>query len=353
MAPKAIPVRNIYYLFLYAWDCFPAGRDAAVGTEDSPDLPNLLGRVLVRSVRQLLRRGLDRSYHEQVEDLHAPRGRILIAPSLAQASQARHSLVCAYDTLIPDVLHNRIIKSTLRLLGSQPEIDPGLAKLLRALWWRFGEVSETSLSAKIFETVQLPRHRRQYELLLRICEMIWDNLQPVAGGSGSGFAALLENEVLMSKVFEAFVRNFLKCEQSIFTVGTEHVPWDVTTSGPGFKRYLPAMRTDVTMRSSSQTIIIDAKFYKEVFQSYRGGSPKIRSSHLYQLLIYISHAQHNELSGRPVSGVLLYPSVDGEELCLGYVLGGYRIKLQTIDLSKPWHHVHKHMLGLVLGSALI
>lgn len=81
MDADPIPIRNFYYLFLYAWDCFPAGRRTEVGTENSPDMMNLLGRVLVNGVRQLLQRGVDRGYNENVEELKIPRGRLLLTPS--------------------------------------------------------------------------------------------------------------------------------------------------------------------------------------------------------------------------------------------------------------------------------
>ena len=59
-----IPVRNLYYLFLYAWDRFSEGRQIDVGSDTSPDLPNLLARVLVSGVRRQFRRGLDKGYVE-------------------------------------------------------------------------------------------------------------------------------------------------------------------------------------------------------------------------------------------------------------------------------------------------
>ena len=59
-----IPIKNLYYLFCYAWARFPQGGSVEVGVEESPDLPNLFGRLLVRGVNQLLRRGMDASRRE-------------------------------------------------------------------------------------------------------------------------------------------------------------------------------------------------------------------------------------------------------------------------------------------------
>ena len=71
-----IPVRNIYYLLLYAWGHFKSGGVRDVGADESPDLPNLLGKVLNEGTHRLLRRGLDRGYIEVTEETRSPRGKL-------------------------------------------------------------------------------------------------------------------------------------------------------------------------------------------------------------------------------------------------------------------------------------
>ena len=53
MSAPRIPIRNIYYIFLYAWNRFEQGKDIPVGADESPDLINLLARVLLHGVRHL------------------------------------------------------------------------------------------------------------------------------------------------------------------------------------------------------------------------------------------------------------------------------------------------------------
>jgi 5-methylcytosine-specific restriction enzyme subunit McrC len=57
---SSIPIKNVYYLLLYAWNQYTPKDQVEVGAEAGPDLPNLLGRVLAEGVRRLIRRGLDR-----------------------------------------------------------------------------------------------------------------------------------------------------------------------------------------------------------------------------------------------------------------------------------------------------
>ncbi|MBL6080212.1 hypothetical protein JMJ56_19525 [Belnapia sp. T18] len=349
MRARAIPIRNIYYLFLYAWGRFAEGRQVEVGTDDSPDLANLLARVLANGVRRLLRRGIDRDYQERIEELRHPRGRLLPSPSIAGGALVRQRLVCAYDELTPDAPANRILKATLRRLAAHHEVQPGLRDELRTLARRFDEVHDVPLSRNLFRRTRPPRGGGHYDLLLRICEMAFEASLPEEGGRGSKFTALLEDEVRMSMVFEQFVRNFLDREQLAYRVGAEFVEWSAGELDQLHERYLPGMRADVVLRSDAEVVIIDTKFYAETFRAYRGGHPRIRSEHLYQILSYLEHAGRADLWRRPVRGLLVYPSIDGQELRLDYTLGSHRIGVRVIDLARHWTHVHERMLGLALG----
>ena len=64
-----IPIRNIYYLLLYAWNRLEEAEVVAVSTENETSLLNLFARVLISGMRHLLRRGLDRGYIPFQEDL--------------------------------------------------------------------------------------------------------------------------------------------------------------------------------------------------------------------------------------------------------------------------------------------
>jgi 5-methylcytosine-specific restriction enzyme subunit McrC len=77
----------------------------------------------------------------------------------------------------------------------------------------------------LFQRVQLGRNNRHYDLLLRICSLILDSLLPGEGAGRTRFADILADEVRMSTVFEAFVRNFYRSEQSAFRVGADHLAW--------------------------------------------------------------------------------------------------------------------------------
>jgi 5-methylcytosine-specific restriction enzyme subunit McrC len=344
-----IPIRNLYYLFCYAWERFPEGGAVEVGVDDCPDLPNLFARLLVNSAHRLMRRGLDRGYRGLIEETRAPRGRMLLDEIVKGQTLRRGALVCSFDELTSDVLHNRIIKATAATLARAGDVEPGLAHELRLIVKRLAEVRDIRLEAGCFSRVQLSRNTGQYVVALRLCEMIHRHLLPEETGDQSRFASILTDEVRMNEIFEQFLRNFYRREQQEFgQVGAEMMAWEGESYDPGGWAHLPAMVTDITLRSPQRTVVIDAKFYKDTF-SRRHETPKIHSTHLYQLMTYLQHAGRRT-PDLPVEGILIYPAT-GEAVRLRYRLKGFDIQVAAIDLAQPWQDIHRDLISILASSS--
>jgi 5-methylcytosine-specific restriction enzyme subunit McrC len=340
-----IPILNAYYLFLYAWDLFREGRSIDIGTTDRTDLPNLFAKVLESGTKRLLRRGLDRGYQEIIEETSAPRGRFLLADTIKRASLTRVQAVCSYDQLSADIPRNQILKATLRKLSFTDGIQKDIAHELRILLRKLSEVSDVPLSRALFRHAQLTRNSRHYDLLLHVCRIVLDHLLPGEGQGHARFRDILEDEVRMSHVFEAFVRNFYRGEQRFFSVGAPKVPWNIESPDPSHAQYVPDMRTDVALCSANRTIIIDTKFYKEVLVTNRWGSRKLRSEHLYQILTYMRHsAEQDEIE---TEGILLYADTGRDDLHLDYAISNQRLRVRTLHLDRPWAEIHNELLDLV------
>lgn len=344
---RSIPIENIYYLFCYAWDRFPEGKAIAVGKTDSPKIWDLFAFVLIRGVNRLIRRGLDRGYAEIEEETSTVRGRIVVGDTLRRNLLLFGRADCRFDELRYDILHNQIIRATLTRLSATDEVDVELRHQLRRLTQLFFEVSDASLSNTLFRRVQLSRNNGHYDLLMKICKLVHLALLPHQKGRGSKFSDIIEDDKIMPGVFEAFVRNFFKTEQSEFSpVGSECIQWDARALSAGSAQYLPEMRTDVTLRSRHRTIIIDAKFYPEALVENNYGQKKIRSDHLYQLFSYIKNCRSRSPVGQAVEGILLYPTTS-QALDLPYMIGGHIVHIRTVRLDQPWKNVHADMLALL------
>jgi 5-methylcytosine-specific restriction enzyme subunit McrC len=150
-----IPIRNLYYLFLYAWAQFPGGAVAEVGIDESPDLPNLFGKLLSAGTRRLFRRGLDRGYTTFTDELAGPHGRLRLDRIVKEMTELRGTAVCDFDELTHDVLHNQVLKATLMELASCPDVEKETRHDLRSLVRRFHDVADIRLSASCFRKRRL------------------------------------------------------------------------------------------------------------------------------------------------------------------------------------------------------
>ncbi|MDG1418668.1 MAG: hypothetical protein P8P99_12770 [Maricaulis sp.] len=340
----SIPIRNIYYLLLYSWGHIQPGVLQAVGKDESPDLPNLLAKILLDGVHQILRRGLDRGYVTEIEDTRSPRGKILLNEIVKRQTLLRGVAVCEFDELTPDILHNRILKKTLIKLAGSADVKRSLQRDLAATAKRMPLVNPAQLTAGVFHRVQLSRNTAQYAFLMRVCELIFHTQMPDDKGNSGRFHNLLDDEARMARIFEDFLRNFYRMELDGFTSGAEIMPWAASSQSDGDMALLPVMKTDITLRGEKRTIIADAKYYKEALAGGRYGS-KLRSAHLYQLSTYLAHEALRD-PGADLSGMLIYPAI-GRQLRHEYDLLGRSVMIASVDLSAEWSEIHDELLGLV------
>lgn len=343
----SIPIRNLYYLFCYAWERFPEGGAVEVGVDDCPDLPNLFARLLVNGGNRLLRRGLDRGYVAFVEETRAPRGKLLLDELIKGQTLRRGAVVCAFDDLTADVVHNQLIKGTALQLARVKALKPSLAHDLRLLARRMEGVTVIRPALDQFQRVQLSRNTGQYAPLLQLCEMVMRNLMPDQSGDAARFAAILDDELQMSKIFEEFLRSFYRLEQRRFrSVGAETLKWDGYAVTEVSRPHLPGMITDITLRSPERVVVIDAKFYKDVLVGAHGAE-KVNSGNLYQMLAYLQHTAR--ATAAPVDGILLYP-MNGAPVRLHYKLLGHDVQIVTVDLTQPWSVIHDQLIEVLLND---
>jgi 5-methylcytosine-specific restriction enzyme subunit McrC len=340
-----IPIQNLYFLLLYAWDALEEAQTVEVAAEPETKLLDLLAAVLHRGVDHLLRRGIDRGYLAHREAIPGIRGKLDLAGSIKTNILGRGHSVCEFDEFSHDVLPNRILKATLRRLLRTRRLDSRLRNSLRVSYHRLHEVSDIALSLETFRSVHLHRNNQIYRFLLDVCRLLHQCLIPNQLTGELVFREFLRDERRMRGLFERFIRNFLRREQSAFRVEAEPLRWEITTGSPGDLAFLPGMRTDVTLRRPAQTLVIDAKYYKEPLQEHRGRWT-VRSGHLYQIFTYLKNiAARGQLTSE-IEGLLLYPQ-SARALNLSYQIHGHRVRVRTIDLKQPWPQIRNDLLALL------
>jgi 5-methylcytosine-specific restriction enzyme subunit McrC len=351
--PKGIPLRNIVYMLAYSWNRIEYTKRIEVGDElDGPDTPAFFGKVLCQGCHQLFRRGLDRAYIPLTDELPGLRGKILIGETLRRGLLRRGRTISSFDELQYDALHNRLLKAVLVRLGKSPGLPPAIEKLINETIRTFDDygVTASKPTRAAFKQVQLHRNNAFYSFLLQTAEFIVSHVFPDEHGLGRSFAQMILDDARLESIFEAFVRNFYRSEQSIYRLqdGTERLEWDLNEpASPSDEPYLPGMYPDMTLRSDTKTIVIDAKWYKSTFGvSHVSDRRKIHSSNLYQLFSYLKNLERSEGTDAKAEGILLYPQVD-EAASLRYEVQGHTMRICTIDLNQPWLGIEASLLGLI------
>ena len=336
-----IPVANLYYLLLYAWDRLEEGRTVDVSGVEHGRTLDLVARVLDAGARRALRRGLDRGYAPRTEATARLRGRVAFGPSVQRMLLPQARAVCSFDELTPDVLTNRIVRTTVGRLARVDDLDDGLRASLRDVYRRMEGVGEVELSRAAFGRVRLHAGNRSYRLLLSACELAHRNLLPREDGRGYRFLDPLRDERQMDRLFEAFLLGFFRRECPGVRASAETLRWaaePLARSGPG---RLPSMRTDVTLRGPGGACVVDAKYYGSALSRWHADGT-FHSSNLYQITAYLRAMR---AAGEPADGVLLYPVVEGG-FDHTYRIDGHRVRLLTLDLRRPWPEIHDALVDL-------
>ena len=342
-----IPIANLYYLLAYAWDHKLSEAELVdVDADSCPDLNNLFAKILATAAHHLVRRGLDRTYVPFEEETPRIRGRIDFSASEKNQTRTRGKLVCIYDELSPDVLHNQIVKATLRLLRNDQRVGAESRKRLAQSLEAFDEVGDLRVSPRHFHRVQLHRNNRAYRFLLHLCELIHASLLPDKFQDGTRrFRDFTRDEKVMAKVFEDFVRNFAIRHLPEATVSAMHINWRATDLGDGTATMLPGMITDVTVAWPERKLILDCKYYHEALVS-RYDAMRFHSGNLYQINAYLTN-KAVEPGWENVEGMLLYPS---NGYCFDHAFtlhGRHRLRVATLDLGQPWPAIEAELRRLL------
>lgn len=320
MKHQTIPIQNIYYLLCYAWNKLEERDIVDVDAKDSTNLLSLFSRVIMNGLKHLLKRGLDQNYINYAEENRCLRGKIGFATTIKKNLFPKAMAYCEYDELSHNVIHNQIIKTTLRILYNSDSVNADLKKELVSFYRRLKSIDDIELNSSVFSKVVLQSNNSFYDFLLKICRLIYDSLLIDEGSGRFKFIEFIQDDGKMALMFEEFVRNFYIRETQQYRVKREDIIWDVSdTSSPAFK-YLPKMITDISIEKDGRKIIIDTKFYREALAT-NYDIEKIKSDNLYQIIAYMKNLEVKGGINIGCSGILLYPTVKYNMFVNNIILG--------------------------------
>lgn len=341
-----IPIQNLYYLLCYAWNQLAEGEEIDIAADQCKSLTELFARVLANGTQQLLRRSLDRSYLSRHEETSRLRGRLMMTESLSRQSWERGAMVCEFADLSHNILPNRILKTTISQLLHAEGIGPETHDLLHQQAAALLEIEPIRLTSRHFHRVPLHRNNRHYRFLLNVCELLYDSRLPEQRDGQIRFRDFVRDPRRMPYLFEKFVKNFYRHEQTRFRVGSIQFSW-IATGKPADLAVLPRMKTDVSLKSKDRSIILDCKFYKEAMAG-RFESEKVHTANLYQLYAYLRNVRA-QTGWADCEGFLLYPAVD-RHFDHEFVIDAHSVRVTSVDLNQPWKSIHESLLSLLKRS---
>ena len=340
-----IPIANIYYLLCYAWNILPECTATNINSLDIKKPVDLFARLLINGTNHVLRRGIDQSYVDKEEDTASLKGRIDFAGSTRRMLHLQGRMRCEFDEISANITTNQIVKATLLSLSKNQELDRGLRRSCSLMVKKLHNIEDVRLMPNSFHRVQLSGNNRFYRFLINVCELIFRSSLIDKKTGNYKFRDFLRDERQMAKLYEKFIFNFYRREQSTYRVSSDRIRWQAESDTDKDLSLLPSMLTDISLRSLNRTIIIDAKYYSNTLQS-NYSSETISSNNLYQIYAYLKNLEFQGGNDANADGILLYPVID-QHLEHSYHIDEHQISIMTLDLSSEWDEIEAQLLDLV------
>lgn len=341
-----IPIENIYYLLCYAWDKLDEKDIVDVDSAGVTSLKELFAKVIVSGVNHIKRRGLDRGYIQHHEEGSFIKGKIDFNRSLKRQLFNKAKAVCEFEELSHDILHNQIVKATIKILKKVEGLKTAQKENLGEVEKYFRDVSDIRLTSRDFGSVQLHSNNYFYDFLLKICEIVYHSILPGEEEGDYKFRDFLRQRDKMATLFEEFIRNFYRREKPEYNVRRREIKWDILADNNSNTDIIPLLKTDLLLESKKQNIIVEVKFYEKTLKENRGKG-KISPEHLRQLAAYLKNYELDPKSSfEQLKGILLYPEVD-DRIDFEGKLWGYQLGIKTVNLCQNWEKIHERLVEII------
>ena len=354
-----IPVRNVWFLFLFAYDLARFHGRFEAEIEDSPDFKSLIARLLCHVVKIRLKRNLSFGYQRREDTLKRVRGRIDLLKTESHALLRRGEIACRFDELTIDTPRNRLVRAALTAL-SRLLNDPALSHNARMLAGSLGRAGVSGLMPSRAEITsdQIARHESGDRLMVSLAKAVFDLVLPTEEEGARALSEAQRDQTEFRKLFEKAIGKFFEVElprEEGWNVNPgKYIYWPIGAASAGVNLYLPNMITDIILENelNDRQIIIDTKFTNILTKSQYGDGQRFKSGHIYQLYSYLrSQERPDNPPSLSAEGMLLYPAI-GVDIDEAVELQGHIVRFVTIDLAKPTNVVIEKLRRLPTQSTL-
>lgn len=255
----------------------------------------------------------------------------------------KRKIFCEFDEFTENSYFNQVLKSTCILLLKKGNIRELNKRNLKKLLLFFQEVEEVNLQNINWHSITYHRNNATYKMLINICYLIVKGLLMTDDNGSTKLDKVLDPQ-LMHKLYEKFVLNYYKKEYPQIDVSASLIKWDIDESEN--IEFLPAMKSDITLKFGDKTLIIDTKFYSHSYSVHFDKESYI-SGNLYQIYTYVKN--EDKFNTGNVQGLLLYAKTEDEFITPEneYNLGGNLIGVKILDLNQDWLFIKNKLNSIV------
>jgi 5-methylcytosine-specific restriction enzyme subunit McrC len=336
----SIPVRNIWWLMLYASDLGKSTDPAQLAAEDLPeDIPDLVADILARAVEQRQRRQLSTAFRQREAMLSRVRGRMDHLTTSRRQLLSKGQVACRFEELTADSPRNRFVRAALEVV-TRLVIQPALAHRCRGLahGLRLQGVVGDPPSRQQISHERFGRHDAIDQPMMAAARLAMDLALPT---EEAGPHTLLDPQRCvhwLRRLYEKAIGGFyrLHLNQSEWVVSTGRpLSWPLQEATSGIARVFPTMRTDIVIdrRDRPQRLVIDTKF-TGVFARGWYRDQTICAGYVYQLYAYLRSQEGQD-----------NPAID-TEVDESVNIQGHRLRFATVDLTASHADIRDRLLRL-------
>ena len=334
---KSILIKNIYYMLTYAFHTLRQANYEEIEVEDFDNIHDMFASILGKGVARQLKQGLYREYITKEENLSVIRGKVVIPGTIKNRLQHKQMVNCEYDELSENNIYNKVLKTTMMCLVRQPKVKSENKSILKKELLFFDSVDLIDPYTIRWDMMRFQKNNQEYRMLLNICNLVLEGLL-LSSEPGSIKMASFLDEQRMCRLYEKFILEYYRFHHPELHANPDQIAWDTEDDKLDL---LPTMQTDITLKNSEKTLIIDAKYYSHTLQS-QFDSYSIHSGNLYQIYTYVNNLKARK-AGR-VAGMLLYAKTEESiQPNNSYIISGNRITVRTLDLNLPFSAISSQL----------
>ena len=351
-----IPVRNIWWLMLYASDLGKIFDRSLLGSEDLPEeIPELIGEILSKAVEDRIRRQLTISFQSRSAVISRVRGRIDHLKTSRKQLLSKGKVACQFEELSINTPRNRYVRAALEKLSriiEKPILSKRCHSLANTLLAQ-GVIGEIP-NRKQINSEHFAKHDKSDKEMIAAAKLAMDLALPNEEEGPNSIIDPEKCEHWLRTLFEKAIGGFYRYHLN-------PINWRVKTSKPlywaknnpsiGVDNVFPSMKTDIVIDhiSKSNRIIIDTKF-TSVFRKGWHREKTLKTEYIYQMYSYL---RSQEGQGDPLdnnsAGILLHPAIS-EGIDESVFIQGHQMRFLTVDLTKSHKEIKQSLLALVMTT---